>query len=60
MYNTGYNAGASAAVAGGGAYNATIQAIRAMGAIVRVEPHDFVNIISKNENPLSSLNHPRR
>ena len=45
--------GATAAGASGGAAAAAIaQAIRASGAIVRVEPKDFETILRKAERPL--------
>jgi hypothetical protein len=40
------------AVAGGAAAAAIAQAIKASGAIVRVEPADFMTILDKVENPL--------
>ena len=44
-------AGAAGAAGGAGAA-AIIQAIKASGAIVRVEPHDFTSIVSRQESPL--------
>jgi len=41
------NGGAALAVA-----HAVANAVKASGAIVRVEPEDFQNIIKKSENPL--------
>jgi hypothetical protein len=38
--------------AGGAAIAAMAQAIKASGAIVRVEPKDFLSILSKSEDPL--------
>lgn len=46
------SAGATAAVA---AATMIAQAIKASGAIVRVEPNDFVSILSKIDNPLLVL-----
>jgi hypothetical protein len=42
----------TAAGAGGAAAAAMIQAIKASGAIVRVEPHAFMSIVSRQESPL--------
>lgn len=42
-----YGAGASAAIAA-----AIAQAIKASGAIVRMEPDDFLQILSRTERPL--------
>lgn len=42
--------GASAAAAAARA--AMVQAIKASGAIIRLEPDDFMTILSKTENPL--------
>jgi len=47
--------GATGAAAGGAAAAAIAQAIKASGAIVRVEPSDFVTILSKSESPLVVL-----
>ncbi len=47
--------GAAAAVAGGGgaaAAAAIAEAIKASGAIVRVEPNDFMTILQRLDNPL--------
>lgn len=45
--------GAAGAAAGGAAAAAAIsQAIKASGAIVRVEPTDFTTLLDKVENPL--------
>ncbi len=38
--------------AGATAAAAIAQAIKASGAIVRVEPNDFMLVLSKNKNPL--------
>jgi hypothetical protein len=40
------------AVAGGAAAAAIAQAIKASGAIVKVEPMDFMAILEQSENPL--------
>ena len=48
-----YGAGAGAAVAARAA--AIAKAIKASGAIVRVEPSDFLVILSKNSKPLVVL-----
>jgi len=44
--------GAAAGAAGGGAAAAIANAIKASGAIVKVEPADFEVILSRAENPL--------
>ena len=46
--------GAGAGVYGGaaGAYVAMINAIRASGAIVEVEPNEFMDILMRGEDPL--------
>ena len=41
-----------AAGAGAAAAAAIAQAIKASGAIVRVEPNDFMLVLSRNKNPL--------
>lgn len=43
---------AIAATGGAGAAAAIMQAIKASGAIVRVEPADFTNLVEKAEDPL--------
>ena len=40
------------AIAGGAAAAAIAQAIKASGAIVRVEPTDFMTILQRAQNPL--------
>jgi ABC-type transport system substrate-binding protein len=45
-YGAGAGAGAAAAAA------AIANAIKASGAIVRVEPEDFISIVSKTKDPL--------
>ncbi len=47
-----YAAGGAAAAAGAGAAAQIAQAIKASGAIVRLEPNDFMTILSKCEYPL--------
>ena len=44
--------GAAAGGAAAAAAAAIAQAIKASGAIVRVEPEDFLEILSKSESPL--------
>ena len=44
-----------AGAAGGAAATMIARAIKASGAIVRVEPNDFVSILSKRDNPLLVL-----
>ena len=47
------SAGAGAASGGAAAAAAAIaEAIKASGAIVRVEPHEFVKLLEKNKEPL--------
>ena len=48
----GAAAGAAGAAGGASAAGAIAQAIKASGAIVRVEPPDFVAIIGRSERPL--------
>jgi hypothetical protein len=43
---------AGGAAGGAAAYAAVAQAIKASGAIVRVEPEDFIKILSKSKDPL--------
>ena len=45
-------AAAGAGAAGAGAARRIAQAIRASGAIVRVEPEDFLSLVSRAEAPL--------
>jgi len=40
------------AEASAGAYAAAIQAVKASGAIVRVDPDSFLRMIGKNEHPV--------
>jgi len=47
--------GAAGAAAGGAAAAAIAQAIKSSGAIVSVEPSDFLTILSKSESPLVVL-----
>ena len=43
---------AGGAAAGAAAAAAIANAVKASGAIIRVEPRDFINIVSRAENPL--------
>lgn len=49
MSNGGAAAGAAAAAA---AHHAKVQAIKAMGPIIKVEPEEFMKLINDSENPL--------
>jgi len=52
------NATFVAATTGGNAAAAIAQAIKASGAIVHVEPHDFMSIVSRSEAPLIVVTEP--
>ncbi len=45
-------AAGAAGVAGAAGAAAIAHAIKASGAIVRVEPHDFVSLVSRQQSPL--------
>ena len=46
---TGAAAGGAAAAA---AYTAMVNAIKASGAIIQLEPNDFLDILARNQDPL--------
>jgi hypothetical protein len=46
------SAGASGAAGAAGAAAAMVQAIKASGVIVRVEPADFLEVVARQEAPL--------
>lgn len=50
--NMAYAGGASGGVAAAAAAAAMAQAIKASGAIVKVEPKDFLSILSRTQKPL--------